>query len=179
VIDKELVERLRASKLKIGPIYPVLVDKEGEVIDGEHRLAADPNWPKWKLTWVDTEELRLAIREQVNSLRRVVSFQERKKELTKLAELIKEKAPDKATVVSEVAKATGFTERYVRRALPDEYKMVSKKRLAELVPQTPIHCPVCRTKLSKERVKEIHEWVRDDPELYTVIRKYPGFEGGK
>jgi len=177
VIDKELVDRLRASKLKVGPIYPVLVDKEGEVIDGEHRLAADPNWPKWKLTWVDTEELRLAIREQVNTLRRVVSFQERKKELTKLAELIKERAPDKATVVSEVAKATGFTERYVRRALPDEYKDIKRRKHETLVSH--IYCPVCRAKLSKERVKEIHEWVRDDPELYTIIRKYPGFEGGK
>jgi len=34
---------------KIGQLYPVLVDAEGNVIDGFHRLEADPKWRTEKL----------------------------------------------------------------------------------------------------------------------------------
>lgn len=42
-------------KGEVGPLYPVLVDAYGNVIDGLHRLEADPKWPKKKLEWVKTE----------------------------------------------------------------------------------------------------------------------------
>jgi len=91
-----------------------------------------------------------------------------------------------------VAEETGLSYRTLMQYWPEEFKEKHMKVLArrgaearaKLVSilrreRPPIYCPVCRAKLSKERVKEIHEWGRDDPELYTVIRKYPGFEGGK
>jgi hypothetical protein len=37
---------LRKSEEKIGSLYPVLMDADGRVIDGMHRLSVDKNRPK-------------------------------------------------------------------------------------------------------------------------------------
>jgi len=36
---------LKESKELVGPLIPVLKDKNGRLIDGLHRLHADKNWP--------------------------------------------------------------------------------------------------------------------------------------
>ena len=36
---------LKKSKDKSGPLYPVIIAKNGRVIDGRHRLKEDPDWP--------------------------------------------------------------------------------------------------------------------------------------
>jgi len=45
----------------------VLLDRYGNIIDGQHRLTADENWPKIKLENVETEEQRLLARLISNS----------------------------------------------------------------------------------------------------------------
>ena len=47
--EDEDVETLRGSSKKIGSLYPVLIDADNNVIDGFHRLKADPNWPRFKV----------------------------------------------------------------------------------------------------------------------------------
>jgi len=43
-------------------LYPVLLDRHGNIIDGMHRLKADKNWPKIRLENIETEEQRLIAR---------------------------------------------------------------------------------------------------------------------
>ena len=54
--QKRVVSDLKASSERVGRLYPILLDKHGNVIDGMHRLAADESWPKMRLENVETEE---------------------------------------------------------------------------------------------------------------------------
>jgi hypothetical protein len=53
---------LKASSERVRRLYPILLDRHGNVIDGRHRLAADENWPKMRLEHVKTEEDMLVAR---------------------------------------------------------------------------------------------------------------------
>jgi hypothetical protein len=53
---------LRFSGERVGQLYPVLLDKHGNVVDGLHRLKADPNWPKMRLGSIGSDEQRLVAR---------------------------------------------------------------------------------------------------------------------
>ena len=54
--EDEIDSGLRLSSKRVERLYPVLLDKHGNVIDGKHRLAADANWPKMRLDHVESEE---------------------------------------------------------------------------------------------------------------------------
>jgi len=54
--EGEITSGLRLSSRRVGRLYPVLLDKHGNVIDGKHRLAADADWPKMRLDHVESEE---------------------------------------------------------------------------------------------------------------------------
>lgn len=47
--EEKITLGLRLSSRRVGWLYPVLLDKHGNVIDGKHRLPADANWPKMRL----------------------------------------------------------------------------------------------------------------------------------
>ena len=53
---KRVISGLKASSERVGRLYPILLDKHGNVIDGRHRLEADEKWPKIRLENVETEE---------------------------------------------------------------------------------------------------------------------------
>jgi hypothetical protein len=72
---------------KIGQLYPVLVDAKGNIIDGFHRLEADPNWRKEKIPEIDTEEKLLVARAVSNWHRRQVSREEKESWINALAEI--------------------------------------------------------------------------------------------
>ena len=78
VLDvEELIMGLRFSGERVGQLYPVLLDKHGNVVDGLHRLKADPNWPK----------IRLVARLIANVCRRNVPAEEKSRMLEELGEL--------------------------------------------------------------------------------------------
>lgn len=52
---------LRFSSKKVRKLCPVLLDRDGNVIDDKHRLAADENWSKIKLEHVGSERARGAV----------------------------------------------------------------------------------------------------------------------
>jgi hypothetical protein len=52
--EDEIALGLRSSSRRVGRVYPVLLDKHGNVIDWRHRLAADANWPKMRLDHVES-----------------------------------------------------------------------------------------------------------------------------
>jgi len=77
---------MKASLKEVGVLYPALADAKGRIIDGIHRLGADPRWPVYKLPDINTDTKYLLARIIANTHRRTVSAEEKKKWLDELAE---------------------------------------------------------------------------------------------
>lgn len=113
--DQELIETLKKTKEKFGPLYPILKDADGNIIDGFHRFEADPEWPTVIVDWLDSDVDFEALRLISNWIRREVSPSEKSQSLAKIAELT-EWTPN------EISENLGIPYRTVMRYIPDEYK---------------------------------------------------------
>jgi hypothetical protein len=121
--EDEIDSGLRLSSRRVGRLYPVLLDKHGNVIDGKHRLAADANWPKMRLDHVESEEDRLIARLICNVCRRNVSAEEKSEILQELGELhVKAGVKPGAELASKISEETGMSYRWVMKYLPDNFK---------------------------------------------------------
>jgi hypothetical protein len=76
------VSGLKRSSQRVGRLYPILLDKNGNVIDGQHRLAADAAWPRLRLDYVCSEKERLLAR-LVSNVRRRTVFPKEKRDAEK------------------------------------------------------------------------------------------------
>ena len=85
--EEDIIKYLKVSSERAGRLYPVLVDKHGNVIDGLHRLAADEKWPKVTVEGVETEEQRLIARLVSKVCRRNVPAKEKREMLGRLGEI--------------------------------------------------------------------------------------------
>ena len=114
---------MRFSSRHVGRLYPVLLDKHGNVIDGKHRLAADENWPKMRLDHVESEEDRLIARLICNVCRRNVSAEEKSNILQELGELhVKAGLKPGTELARKISEETGMSYRWVMKYLPDNFK---------------------------------------------------------
>jgi hypothetical protein len=121
--EDEIGSGLRLSSRRVGRLYPVLLDKHGNVIDGKHRLAADANWPKMRLDHVESEEDRLIARLICNVCRRNVSAEEKREILQELGELhVKAGLKPGTELASKISEETGMSYRWVMKYLPDNFK---------------------------------------------------------
>lgn len=125
---------LKESKRSVRELYPVLKDAHGNIIDGFSRLEADPSWRQETREYIKTPVQLWLARIIANTHRRTVSREERSKQFQELAKALIEEKPEiqKTDIPAIIADLTTFSERYVRELLPDEYKMMSKARFAEL-----------------------------------------------
>lgn len=152
---------LASSAKDLGYIDKVHVAKDGEVLDGVHRLFEDPSWDlKWHPE-IDTEEKKVDFKYSVQFKRRTNK--------TELRELInRDAAIFKATGNSKlgeyaeaIANKRGFTSQYIRRFLKDEYKDLSQQRKRE--PKEDVRETVVSPKLSKsEMLDELLNWLDQD-----------------
>jgi len=113
---------LAETRRSVDELYPVLLDAEGNVIDGNHRLEVHPGWRTETLPNIKTRVQLWLARIVANSCRRVVSREERATQLTELARSLVEEGVERGDMVSTIAGLTTFSERYVRELLPEEYK---------------------------------------------------------
>jgi hypothetical protein len=113
---------LRLSCNHVGQLYPVLIDKHGNVIDGKHRLAVDKDWPKMALDHIDTQKKMLLARLVSNVCRRTVSNGEKTKMLTELGEIHLKEGIAPGRIAQEIAEETGMSYRWVMKYLPDNLK---------------------------------------------------------
>lgn len=123
--------RLEDSRNGIGPLYPVLLDPHGNIIDGRHRRKVDPKWPGIIVDWVKSREDLLAARIAANVCRRTVPKEERKRELEELATIMLNRGVPKGKIVDEIAKKTGLSRSYVRQMLPRRFKLSTKAKAGE------------------------------------------------
>ena len=114
---------LRSSSRRVGKLYPILVDKYGNIIDGEHRLATDKNWPRFTLDHIESEEQRLTARLVSNVCRRKVSTGEKSKLLKELGEVYLREGIKPGKIPQKLIAETGMSYRWVMKYLPDCLKM--------------------------------------------------------
>ncbi|MEM1538946.1 MAG: hypothetical protein QXW82_03800 [Candidatus Bathyarchaeia archaeon] len=122
-MNKEVISELKTSSKRVGKLYPVLLDKHGNVIDGLHRLEADSNWPKIRLDYIESEEERLIARLVANICRRSISAEEKRKMLRELGELYVKAGVRRGTMLAnKISERTGMSYRWVMKYLPDDLK---------------------------------------------------------
>ncbi|MCD6240561.1 hypothetical protein J7K27_03435 [Candidatus Bathyarchaeota archaeon] len=119
---QRVVSDLEATSRGVGRLYPVLLDRHGNVIDGMHRLKADKNWPKIRLENIETEEQRLIARLIANVCRRNVPAKEKTQILAKLAEIYQKEGVKPGKIAYKIAEKTGMSYRWVMKYLPDKFK---------------------------------------------------------
>ncbi|MCJ7506114.1 ParB/RepB/Spo0J family partition protein [Candidatus Bathyarchaeota archaeon] len=111
------------SYKQIGPLYPILVDREGNIVDGKHRLAVDPNWRKEIVPWIQSRKDLLMARIHANLHRRIVPKEERQREFTEYANILHADGVAIGELPSTLAELIGFGEGYVRNLLPPTLKL--------------------------------------------------------
>jgi len=122
VDEKRIISYLKLSSKQVGKLYPVLLDKHGNVIDGTHCLKADKKWPKIKLENVETEEQCLIARLISNACRRQVPAKEKTEMLGRLGEIHLKKGAELGKIAYKIAEKTGMSYRWVMKYLPDSLK---------------------------------------------------------
>jgi len=113
---------LALSCRHVGRLYPVLLDKQGNVIDGQHRLAVDENWPRVRLEHINSKKELLLARLVSNVCRRRVPDGEKIKMLKELGQIHLEEGEAPGKIARLIAEETGMSYRWVMRFLPDSLK---------------------------------------------------------
>jgi hypothetical protein len=121
--QKQMILDLRTSSQFVGQLYPALLDTTGKIIDGKHRLEADPTWPTIEVKTVDSEEKRLLAMLIANVCRRVVSSEEKTEILMSLCRIYQRQGLRPDQLAKELSKKTGMTYRWVMKYLPSNLKM--------------------------------------------------------
>jgi len=108
VSQKRVVSDLKASSERVGRLYPILLDRYGNVIDGQHRLAVDKNWPKMRLENIETEEQRLLVRLISNVCRRHIPAKEKTEILARLGEIYLKQVRSHAVLPRKILSTVRF-----------------------------------------------------------------------
>lgn len=127
-LKREVIEGLRKSKAIVGPLHKVVLDRYGKRVTGNYRKAADPDWPEEIHPEIKTEKDRVLVRIHEN-YRKPMPDAEVKKDLLSLAEILVGEGVPSADICPQICELVPYSERHVRRLLPDEYKHGEKKRL--------------------------------------------------
>ena len=120
--EKSENQEIKDSFKKIGPLYPVLVDYNDKIIDGEHRNSIDDKWPRFKLENIKSEKERLIVRVISNNQRRKVPISEKSLLLSHLAKIYVGEGIEKGYLGYEIAEATGMSYQWVMKYLPEQFK---------------------------------------------------------
>jgi hypothetical protein len=131
---------LKRSEENLGPLYPILKDSEGRVIDGIHRELADKNWPTLTLDNISGIKTLIS-RLVVNVQRRKVPSDEKRKMLSELFEATN-------WTPEQIAEHTGMSVSWVRKYLPQEFKNLEMSALASKKLKSNTHpCPKCSSSM--------------------------------
>jgi hypothetical protein len=131
IMKKELYE----SSCRIGHLYPVLLDKHGNVLDGNHRLNVDRNWEKIKLNHIDNEKDAILVKIISNNVRRQVTAREKRELLGKLAEIYLTEGIMPGDLMYKIAQETGMSYQWVTKYVPSKFKDRTHAENASLAPR--------------------------------------------
>lgn len=120
--DRMIISDIKKSASAIGRLYPVLVDEHGHVIDGAHRLKADPDWFKVTVPGVETEEQRLLARLVSNVCRRNVPAEEKTQMLDELGQVYIGQGLSHGELIKTIARKTGMSYRWIMKYASTDLK---------------------------------------------------------
>lgn len=164
---KKLSEEYDLKKSeKIGQLYPVIKDKFGNIIDGKHRLQADPDWRTETIANIDSEEKLLVARAVANWHRRAVPESEKREWINGLAEIYKKqglKISPKNEILANVSLATSLSEKTVLLYLSDDFKQTKQAR--ELHPPRVSASQKIETQFGSEVVERFRKEVLEEAAL--------------
>jgi len=121
-LNREVVNGLRKSKTLVGPLHKIILDADGNVVAGEHRRAADPDWPVEVRPEIKTEKDRVLVKIHEN-YRKKMPNKKVKGELLKLAQVLVEEEDLKLEEICDrVCGLVPYSPRYVQKMLPSKYK---------------------------------------------------------
>jgi len=172
-LDQEVVAGLSKSFKVLRPVYPIVKAEDGEIIDGFHRREAAPiTYERYCVTLkgVKSEKEKLLYRMHLN-YRRKVTKEERKKQLTRLAEILEKEGVTREEMVSELAKITPFQERWIRELLPDKYKMVErapKKEATKKEAASMPHIEKPRVEVHEHKPKPVETWEQREAVMHPA-----------
>lgn len=135
VPEKNHVEALKRAFELVGPLYPVLVDQNGKVLQGNNRLATGKDWGTPRTVVVESKLQELLIR-LVGNVQKQPKEEEVKYLLNKIAEDVvvngikladgsTQKIPE-AEACTEICKMLSpriYTDRRIRQLLETKYKV--------------------------------------------------------
>ena len=166
-VEEEIVEFLGKSKGVVGELSEIIVDSDGEILSGRHRVKA--GFERKRI--VDTEAIaknlglpRRFVKEMYkihfNTQRRPKPEETKRRLLVMAEELVSAGVP-REHLVAKLAETTPFSDRYIRELLPDEFKAIEFRHKEELVPPpqrtyVPLHFVKCAN--CDVSVSEPMEW---------------------
>lgn len=119
-LNQEIVENLKRSRNLLGELEPVLIDQNGNVIDGRHRLKAYPGWAA-KTIQISDRKSAIIYRLHKN-FRRDVSKDELRKLLDELALILKQEGIPQERIAREIVHLSPYSESYTLSLLSKKYK---------------------------------------------------------
>ncbi len=178
----------KESTKTVGELYPVLLSKDGKVIDGFHRLEDNPDWKTETLEHIDSEEKLLLARAISNWHRRSIEKDEKEKWINGLAKVYQEQGykirgqhpvdggPPRNELVEKIANETGLNRNTITRHLASEFKQIEQAREVS-IPKVPASQRI-ETALGPDYVErheaEVLEKALEDPEfVLKAIEKAP------
>jgi hypothetical protein len=117
-------EGLRKSIENVGPLYEVLVAEDGEILDGKHRLAMNPNHPK-KTVPAKTKAQKIIVRLNAHHRRRIPR-EETQALIMELAQELEKEGIPRESISAELTKRLPYSESYLQHILPQEFKKPEK-----------------------------------------------------
>jgi hypothetical protein len=125
--EEEFIEGLKRSRETLGELQAVIVDQNGNVIDGRHRMKAYPGW-KTEVVQVDRKKsLLLRIHYNYNRSK----GKEIKQLLLELAYILEKEGIPKHEIAKEIVKIVPFSETHVYTLLPKKFKEPKKAKPKE------------------------------------------------
>lgn len=160
----------KKSTKVVGQLYPVIVDKAGNVIDGLHRKEADPNWKTEVHPEIDSQEKFLLARCVANWHRRQVPREEKEEWINGLAEIYKKEGLEVRRIkgstrvneiVNKIAEVTGLDATTVRDYISPEFKQMEIGRKIQ-EPRVPASQVIEKAFPSKDYGKKLVERHREE-----------------
>jgi len=188
----------KESTKSVGQLYPVLLSKDGKVIDGFHRLEEDPDWRTQTLDYIDNEEKLILARTISNWHRRQVPEVEKVEWINGLARVylgmglkVRGKREGRGTVPNEITnkivEVTGLSRPTVLRYLNDKFKQkeratvktgprVKASQVIETISRSQKHST---TSLVKRHEREVREKLLKDPDFQDEVIQAVGDRAGQ
>jgi hypothetical protein len=171
-----LIGNIISSTKKVGTLYPILEDYYGNIIDGQHRIKANNEWPRMRLKQIKTEKDMIIARLISNTCRRSISAKEKTNMLSLLGEILLKEGILPGELSKKITEEIGMSYEWVLKYLPEKYKDSMQSMRAS----SAVYCKAGMTKIlrlsepPKEKLIEIGNYTNSNFVLLT-IRK-PLFE---